>query len=205
MRSLIDALVTNSAVTGLKPVGVTVTYGGSAVCSGTGTATAHIQFVSSSPLGAKVICDGSSTPASQHAIWANGTGSNTRTADYVDIIGFELIASTPTNMCLGFASYGAFDTYQNNYIHDILGQAVAGTGFCSAGGAGIEFVNNGNPPTAAHDSASIGNFIDNIGTGPGGAGSTCAKKAFQKPHAEPGCKRMCRKARPGQKCCTKKK
>ena len=150
------------------------TYNECVATNRTGTANQRIRYVSDTTLGAKIVCNGGTTPAGLHAVWVNGTGSNTRTGDYVDIVGFEITASSPTNMCEGIGEYGAFGLIQNNYVHDILGQALAGSGFCGSGGAGIDLHNNGNPPTVAHDTVVDGNIIDNIGTGPSGLGTNCA-------------------------------
>ena len=147
------------------------TYNECVATNRTGTANQRIRYVSDTTLGAKIVCNGATHPAGAQTVWANGTGSNARTGDYVDIVGFEITASSPTNMCEGISSFGAFALIQGNYVHDILGQ---GNSTCvGAGGGGIVLRNNGNPPTVAHDSVVDANIIDNIGTGNGGLGTNC--------------------------------
>lgn len=138
----------------------------------TGTANQRIRYVSDTPQGAKIVCNASSNPAGTPTVWANGTGSNTRTADYVDIVGFEITANPAGNRCEGISSFGAFALIQGNYVHDILGQ---NTTTCNTqGGGGIVLRNNGNPSTVAHDSVVDGNIIDNIGQGDDGTvGDVC--------------------------------
>lgn len=144
------------------------TYNECVFTNKTGTQNQRIKYVSTSYLGAKIVCDGSGSQAGQLSVWVNGTGSNTRTADYTTITGFEVTSNTPTTRCSGISNFGSFAIIQYNYIHDILGQAQAGTGTCPNGGAGIELRNNGNPPTVQTHSLADGNIIDHIGLAPGG-------------------------------------
>lgn len=140
-----------------------------------GTATQRIRYVSTTPLGAIVKCDGSVKPAGAPTVWANGTGSSTRTGDYVDIVGFEITATSPTTqllLCEGISEFGAFAIIQGNYVHDILGQNS--TTCNTQGGGGIFLRNNGNTATVAHDSIVKANIVDNIGRGDDGTvGHVC--------------------------------
>lgn len=141
----------------------TGTYGCITTNPTTGSSSARVRYISDTPLGAKISCNGLYG-------WQNGQGGSTRTADYVDIIGFEIQGST--NTCEGISQYGAFAFMQGNYIHDILGQNA--TTCNTQGGGGIVFRNNGVPATVAHDSVADSNIIDNIGRGDDGTvGDNC--------------------------------
>src|SRR5690349_13145567 len=59
------------------------TYQGGFTTSASGTASAHIQYVSDVPYGAKIVPSASGQPANGYAFWEN-KGS------YVDIKGFEV-------------------------------------------------------------------------------------------------------------------
>ena len=139
------------------------TYGECVFTNRSGTAERRIRYVSDVPLGARIRCDASSNPASSSTVWANGTGSSARTGDYVDIVGFDISATTPTERCEGISQFGAFGLIEHNYVHDILGQNA--TTCHTAGGGGIVLRNNGNPPTVAHDTIVNANIVDNIGRG----------------------------------------
>jgi hypothetical protein len=129
----------------------------------TGTSSARIRYVSDVTWAAKISCSGLYG-------WQNGTGSNTRTADYVDIVGFEIQGTT--GGCEGISNFGAFAYIHGNYVHDFLGQNA--TTCSTQGGGGIVLRNNGNPSTVAHDSVVDGNIIDNIGKGDDGTiGHSC--------------------------------
>lgn len=158
------------------------TYNECVSTSQSGTATRRIRYVSTTPLGAVVACNGATHPAGVPTVWANGTGANTRTGDYVDIVGFDLGGSSSTCnsvtaagacVCEGISSFGAFALIQGNYVHDIMGQNA--TTCSTQGGGGIVLRNNGNPPTVAHDSIVTGNIVDNIGRGDDNVvGDNCA-------------------------------
>jgi parallel beta-helix repeat protein len=119
-----------------------------------GTATQRITYQSDTLHAAKISC------SSAHP-WENGNNSNTRVADYTDIVGFEITAGG--TRCIGINQHGAFTHTLNNYVHDIPAPlANCGNG---TGGAGIMIGYNGNPPTAAHDNLVSGNIVDAIGPG----------------------------------------
>jgi hypothetical protein len=124
------------------------TYDGGFTTTASGTAAAHIQYVSDVPGGAKIVGGGSA----EMGWWNQG--------NYVDVKGFD-INGHGASWRIGFYDSGSHDTFQGNTVHDILTDPTA---FAKAeasgnGGAGAEMDGfNGGV-----DGSIIGNTIYNIG------------------------------------------
>ncbi|MFL5812262.1 MAG: choice-of-anchor D domain-containing protein [Bdellovibrionia bacterium] len=104
--------------------------------SKSGTASAHIRFVSDPKNRAKIVMSGT-------GIAWNSTGS------YVDIDGFEVTGSGR----LGILAQGAHLSITNNYIHDL----TASGGCNGSGGGGID------TPNTVGDVLIANNIVRNIG------------------------------------------
>ena len=115
-------------------------YSESVFLYNSGTASQRIRFVSDTPGGAKITGDGSGKPAFQ-----------IRTADYVDIIGFEV---TNVNGYMGIESLASYSHIVGNLVHDVSGGCKLGQ--FSLGGAGINLA-------YGHDVDVIGNVVHDIG------------------------------------------
>lgn len=106
-----------------------------------GTSSQRISFISDTPWGAKVTGDGTGNPAIQ-----------IRTADYVDVVGFEV---TNVNGYIGIETLSSYSHIIGNLVHDVSGGCKLGQ--FSLGGAGINLI----PP--GHDVDVIGNVVHDIG------------------------------------------
>jgi len=115
-------------------------YSESVFLYNSGTASQRIRFVSDTPGGAKITGDGSGKPAFQ-----------IRTADYVDIIGFEV---TNVNGYMGIESLASYSHIVGNLVHDVSGGCKLGQ--FSLGGAGINLA-------YGHDVDVIANVVHDIG------------------------------------------
>jgi hypothetical protein len=143
------------------------TYAGGFTTAASGTAAAHITYVSDTPGAAKIV--GGGTAADAMGWWNKG--------DYVDIKGFEIdgSGSQATSWRFGFYGSGSHDTFQGNKVHDILTDATA---FANAkasgnGGAGAEMDNY----YGATDGSILGNVIYNIG--PSGQSTSLVQAIYQ--------------------------
>jgi len=99
-------------------------YEGGFQTSVSGTAAAHIHFVSTTKWAAKIV-----PPASSNSDTAWDNRGN-----YIDIDGFEVDGSkvpTGTQWLTGIYSGGSFDVVENNHVHHI-----AKTASCPSGGGG---------------------------------------------------------------------
>lgn len=127
-------------------------YSGGFITTASGSAAAHITYVSDVPFGAKIIGAGGTADTG----WWN-QGSN------VDISGFEIdgSGSLATSWRFGFYGSGSNVTFQGNKVHDILTDptAYANAGRNGAGGAAIEMDNY----SGATNSSVIGNLVYNVG------------------------------------------
>lgn len=106
-----------------------------------GSSSKRIRFISDTPWAAKVTGDGMGDPAIQ-----------IRTADYVDIVGFEV---TNVNGYIGIETLSSYSHIVGNLVHDVSGGCKLGQ--FSLGGAGINLI----PP--GHDVDVIGNVVHDIG------------------------------------------
>jgi hypothetical protein len=94
-------------------------YSGDIVTIASGTALAHIRFVSDIKWGAKIFGGGTDT-----IWWSKGA--------YVDIVGFEIEAKDSTKTRVGLYLTGSYSSAQKNHVHDIhttgpcIGQGAAG-------------------------------------------------------------------------------
>lgn len=106
------------------------TYTGGFQTPVSGTATAHIHFVSTIKYGAKLVPPAGST--SGIAWWIRG--------GYTDVDGFEIDGTSylgGINWTVGIEADGNYDTVENNLIHNIHDISVTA---CSGhGAAGIDF------------------------------------------------------------------
>jgi hypothetical protein len=129
------------------------TYDGGLTTTASGTASAHIIYVSDTPFGAKIV--GAGTASNACGWWNKG--------NYVDIKGFEIdgSGSQATSWRCGFYGTGSYSTFQSNKVHDILtdSTAFANASANGAGGAGAEMDNY----AGAVNGSLIGNIIYNIG------------------------------------------
>jgi hypothetical protein len=108
-----------------------------------GTANAHITFISDTRWGAVVTGNGSTAPAWQ-----------VRTANYVDIVNFEITNSTGY---IGIELLAIGDRAIGNLVHDVSGGCTLGQ--LTLGGAGINMARL----TMAYDQEVSGNYIHDIG------------------------------------------
>lgn len=118
-----------------------------------GTASAPIVYISDAPGAAKII------PADAYSVWYN-------TGDYVQIVGFEIIGNSATNV--GIENDGSYVRIERNRIHDIPVSLGCSR---SIGGGGVA-----HSKTSSIENETIGNVIYNIGPRPGNglaAGSYC--------------------------------
>jgi len=126
--------------------GVTVhvaagTYTGSLTTSLNGSASAHIQFISDTPLGAKLDAQGTDYA------W-------TMTGDYEDIVGFEITNAARA----GVRITGSHTRVLNSKLHDI----AVNTPCDSGGGAAVE------PDSYSNSDMEVSNsIIYNVGPGAG--------------------------------------
>jgi hypothetical protein len=142
------------------------TYSGGFTTSASGTASAHITYVSD---GARIVDDGSAPD--DMGWWNQG--------DYVDIKGFELDGSGGSSWRIGLYGSGSHCTFQNNQVHDVLSNSAAFDAASSSGngGAGIEM----DSYAGGTDGSVIGNVVYNIG--PSGVQSSLVHGIY---HTEPG-------------------
>src|SRR5260370_17179482 len=102
--------IRDSSVTGVQTCALPIS-------AASGTAAAHITYVSDTPGAAKIV--GGGTAADAMGWWNKG--------NYVDIKGFEIdgSGSQATSWRFGFYGSGSHDTFQGNTVHDILTDATA--------------------------------------------------------------------------------
>src|SRR5258708_17594737 len=114
-------------------------YAGGFPTAASGTAAAHVTYVSDVPYGAKIV--GAGTASNQTGWWNQG--------NYVDIKGFDIdgSGSQATSWRFGFYGSASYDTFQGNKVHAILAHATAFATAAAqgAGGAAVEMDNYSGP------------------------------------------------------------
>ena len=142
-------------------------YPGCITTTASGTASAHITYVSDTQYAAKIVGSGSCSMAA--GWWNQG--------NYVDIKGFEIDASgsQASSWRNGFYGSGSYTTFQNGKVHDLLSDSTA---FASAqangqGGAAIEMDNY----SGAVSGSFFGNIVYNVG--PSGVTSSLVHGIYQ--------------------------
>ena len=143
------------------------TYAGGFTTVASGTASAHIIYVSDTAYGAKIVGAGAAT--NQTGWWNRG--------NYVDIKGFEIDGSgaEASSWRFGFYGTGSYTTFQRNKVHDILTDrtAFAKASAHGAGGAGVEMDNYYGDVIGSV----IGNTVYNVG--PAGETSSLVHGIYQ--------------------------
>lgn len=124
------------------------TYQGGFTTTASGTALAHITYVSDVPGGAKISGGGSDM-----GWWNKG--------NFVDIKGIEIDGRQSPAWRFGFYGSGSNDTFQGGIVHDIMTDptAFANAAKNGAGGAAIEMDNY----SGAVNSSVFGNLVYNVG------------------------------------------